>query len=378
MRKDKKTKGKIMGFIMPVFSIAVFIGIGIFIAVNIIAFLGEDFELSEYYLWLAVYLLVLYAVYFLQIIIHEGGHLVFGLLTGYTFISFRIGSFIITKEDGKFRFARFSLAGTGGQCLLCPPEEKEGKIPFVLYNFGGVIFNVIFAVVCLALYLLLPNIHVLSVALMMSAVLSLYTAAANGIPMRMGLVNNDGYNGISLGKDKQAMRSFACQLRINASMAKGARLRDMPAELFELADGADVSNPINNTITGFRCNRLLDEHRFEEMCSLAQQLIEDENVIGIYKNLLVCDISFCEMLAGECDRAVSRFTKEQKKIMAAMAKNPSVIRTQYAYALLCEKDNAKAEKHLAEFEKAAKKHPYPGDIESERELIEEARKAVAL
>ena len=84
------------------------------------------------------------------------------------------------------------------------------------------------------------------------------------------------------------------------------------------------------------------------------------------------------MLAGECDRAVSRFTKEQKKIMAEMAKNPSVIRTQYAYALLCEKDNAKAEKHLAEFEKAAKKHPYPGDIESERELIEEARKAVAL
>lgn len=378
MKKDKKTKGRIMGIIMPVFSIAVFIGIGVFIASNIIAYLGEDFKISEYYLWLAVYLIVLYVVYFLQIVVHEGGHLVFGLLTGYTFISFRIGSFIITKEDGKLRFARFSLAGTGGQCLLCPPEEKEGKIPFTLYNLGGVIFNVIFAAICLTLYLILPNIHVFSVALVMSAVLSLYTAAVNGIPMRMGLVNNDGYNGISLGKDKQAMRSFACQLRVSASMAKGARLRDMPLEHFELADGADASNPINNTITVFKCNRLLDEHRFEQTRALAQQLIEDENVIGIYKNLLVCDIAFCEMLAGECDRAASRFTKEQKKIMAAMATNPSVIRTQYAYSLLCEKDNAKAEKYLAAFEKAAKKHPYSGDIESERELIEAAREAVIL
>ena len=32
--------------------------------------------------------------YFLQIVVHEAGHLVFGLLTGYQYSSFRIGSFI--------------------------------------------------------------------------------------------------------------------------------------------------------------------------------------------------------------------------------------------------------------------------------------------
>ena len=38
-------------------------------------------------------ILMLYAAILIQIIIHEGGHLVFGLLSGYKFSSFRIFNF---------------------------------------------------------------------------------------------------------------------------------------------------------------------------------------------------------------------------------------------------------------------------------------------
>jgi hypothetical protein len=38
----------------------------------------------------------------------------------------------------------------------------------------------------------------------------------------------------------------------------------------------------------------------------------------------------------------------------------------------------KSEKHLESFEKLAKKYPYSGDIESERELLAEIRTAVNL
>ena len=48
--------------------------------------------------------------------------------------------------------------------------------------------------------------------------------------------------------------------------------------------------------------------------------------------------------------------------MRQMRMNPSILRTQYAYALL-------AGAYLAQFEGAVKHHPYPGEIESERELI---------
>ena len=56
----------------------------------------------------------------------------------------------------------------------------------------------------------------------------------------------------------------------------------------------------------------------------------------------------------------------------AMKKFPAVLRTEYAYALLEEKDGEKAGKIREEFEKMAEKYPYPCDIEAERELMETA------
>ena len=85
--------------------------------------------------------------YFLQIVVHEAGHLVFGRLTGYQYSSFRIGSFMWVKLDGKIRLKRYSMSGTGGQCLMAPPEMVDGKIPYVLYNFGGAIANIVVSVV---------------------------------------------------------------------------------------------------------------------------------------------------------------------------------------------------------------------------------------
>lgn len=85
----------------------------------------------------------MYAFMLIQIIIHESGHLVFGLFTGYKFSSFRIFSFMWVKENGKVRLRRLSIAGTGGQCLMSPPDMVEGRIPVVLYNLGGSFMNIL-------------------------------------------------------------------------------------------------------------------------------------------------------------------------------------------------------------------------------------------
>ena len=51
-------------------------------------------------------LLGMYAALFFHLIVHEAGHLVFGLLTGYEFCSFRIASFMWLKENGKLKLKR--------------------------------------------------------------------------------------------------------------------------------------------------------------------------------------------------------------------------------------------------------------------------------
>ena len=68
-------------------------------------------------------------------------------------------------------------------------------------------------------------------------------------------------------------------------------------------------------------------------------------------------------------------TPDLEKILKAMKKTPSVLRTEYAYALLAEKDPDKAEGIRAQFEKSAAASPYPGDILSERELMDIAAEA---
>lgn len=79
----------------------------------------------------------MYLAIILQIIIHEAGHLIGGILTGYKFSSFRIFNFMFIKENDKLKLKKLSLAGTGGQCLMSPPEFIEGKVPYILYNLGG-------------------------------------------------------------------------------------------------------------------------------------------------------------------------------------------------------------------------------------------------
>ena len=83
--------------------------------------------------------------FFLNIALHEAGHLIFGLLSGYGFVSYRLGSLMWMRENGRIVLKRFSLAGTGGQCLMSPPGGPDGDFPLMMYNFGGAAVNLVTA-----------------------------------------------------------------------------------------------------------------------------------------------------------------------------------------------------------------------------------------
>lgn len=61
-----------------------------------------------------------------------------------------------------------------------------------------------------------------------------------------------------------------------------------------------------------------------------------------------------------------------KKIMQAMKNFPSVIRTEYVYALLFERDVESAEKIKKRFEEQVRSYPYESDVMSEMELMRTA------
>ncbi len=323
-------------------------------------------------LFLAALFVVFMAEFFLQLLIHEVGHLVFGLATGYKFSSFRIFSLMWVNESGKVRFRRLGIVGTGGQCLMSPPELVNGKMPFLLYNLGGVFANLISSAAAVMLYFVVSDITFLAGAFLIFAVIGVGTALMNGIPMRTGTIDNDGYNALSLCRCKEAQRALWIQMKIGEELTNGIRIKDMPEEWFDVPSDEAMKNSLVAAVGVYACNRMVDAGRFEEADKLMEHLLEiDSGIVGLHRNMLICDRIYIELITENRKDVVEAFLNdEQKKFMKAMGEYPSVIRTEYAYALLFERDAAKAATLKTEFEKCAKTYPYPADIQSDRELME--------
>ena len=313
---------------------------------------------------------------FIHIIIHETGHLIFGLLSGYSFSSFRIFSFMWLKENGKLRLKRQSIAGTGGQCIMIPPDMVDGKFPVVLYNLGGILLNAVSSIVFLALFFLCLDFPILAAIMLWLFVLGVLMAVMNGVPTSTGSINNDGYNAMALSRDPEAMEAFWIQLRIVDKTTKGLRLKQMPAEWFKVPSDEGMKNSMTASRGVFACNRLMDEGRYQEADSLMEHILGiDSGIVGLHRSLLICDRICLELMYKNRRDVVEKMqTEEQKNFMKAMKKFLPVLRTNYLIAMFMENDMTKADKIMTEFEKQAKLYPYETDIASERELIRTACK----
>ena len=372
MAKEKK-KQTAKGHLI---SICFYTVLGVILGLAMISFvewqLPEGIGSSEKAYRICVMLVFLYLSFFIHIVLHETGHLIFGLMSGYQFSSFRIGTHMLMKENGKLVHRKIKIAGTGGQCLMIPPEMVDGKFPVVLYNLGGSIVNLVVAALMIPVFVAIDKSSVFALFVFLFIAMGAITGLSNGIPMRTKTVDNDGYNAISLGKSRESMRAFWIQMKTNEQLTKGIRTKDMPEEWFEVPSDDAMKNPMVATIGVYAASRMMDQHRFEEAGKLIDYMLKIETgMVALHRNLLICDQIYLELIGqNRSDRVEALYTKELKKFMKAMKTFPSVIRLEYAYRLLAEHDPESAAKSMAAFEKVAATYPYPNDINTERELME--------
>ena len=309
--------------------------------------------------------------FYVQLILHEAGHLVCGLATGYRFVSFRIGSWAWQLEQGRIRLRRFHLAGTAGQCLLAPPPLTDGKMPYILYNLGGPLANLLTAVVLGLAAVLLPGTGIVRMFCGTQALVGLLLALTNGLPLR-GLVNNDGSNALSLGRDPAALRSLWVQLSVNARQAEGVRLREMPAEWFTLPPDDQLQNSMTAVLAILCENRRMDAHDFDAAAELIDHLDQTPHALmPLYQHLLLCDRLTIALLRRE-DAApwlMEWETRPVRQFRAQMKEFPAVLRTEYAAALHLG-DAQKAAQLRTRFVQRCASYPYPAEVQSEQELMD--------
>ena len=319
-------------------------------------------------------LLLLIAVYLgllVHIVLHEGGHLAAGLATGYSFVSFRIGSIMLQKKEGRLRVCRYQLAGTGGQCLLAPPPWREDGFPALLYNLGGPLANLVTAALCgLGAWLLAEAAPVPAFLLGSWALIGGYLGLVNGIPLKIQGMPNDGYNALCLRGDKAAQRAIWAQLAINAAQTEGARLKDLPAGWFELPDGAGPDDPLKGAVWVCRYNRLVDEGRYDEAAALRDTLLGGgAKLAAVHRYSLEADRAFFQIVNGEAAAGLAALEGgELKAFLRQMKSHPGIALVSWAGALAAGKAD-KAEKCRRAFDKALAGWPYAGDAAAIRELL---------
>lgn len=359
----KKRWKKIL-FLTVIFIVGILLGVGM---AALEKHMGHELRGREL---LAVFVFFMAGMW-LSVVLHEGGHMICGLLSGYRFVSFRIGNVMLLRDESRFHLKQFSLAGTGGQCLLDPPDFQEGNFPYILYNLGGFLANLLAAAVCAIICLAAePGEYGMLFCIVFGAV-NLYLGLVNGIPLRVGGIDNDGKNMVSMGKSGAARRNLWLQLRVNGELVRGKRLRDMPKEWFELPKVQELTDGLSAAMGSVAVSRLLDEQRFSEAAVLGEEVLEKASgLLDIQKKMLKGELLFMEIIGAQsADKLEEYNTKEFQKFLAVTRKYPSTVRLKYAYALLWEKDQVKAEKEKAYFENCIRVYPNKGEILGEKELM---------
>lgn len=359
-------------FVIQCIYLATSITLGFFLVKYTEATYGELDKEAILAIYTSIFLYIL--CNYLQVALHEAGHLLFGLLTGYQFLSIRFYSLTLVRRNGKLSCKKLSIPGTGGQCLMIPPRENGLEAPCFLYNLGGIIMNFLTALVAILTLFLMPELP-----LFFGLLLIVFTASGilcgilNGLPARFIGMANDGYNVRALAKDQIARRSFRLQLMITERQYNGIRLKDLPTEWFELPVGADRTNVMNAHIIFAAYNRELDRLDY----AAAELILREIELLlpklpESFRNSVDLNLIYLSLINGESREKVKQLLTKQTKSLLKSPKNEiNLRRIAYAYYLLYEENDKEAGKALVKLKELARKYPVTAEAEMNLILAEQ-------
>ncbi|MDO4497450.1 MAG: hypothetical protein Q4B58_06455 [Bacteroidales bacterium] len=305
----------------------------------------------------------------LQFALHELGHLLGGLATGYKFVSIRLYRFTLVKEQDRLRLKQFDLPGTGGQCIMTLPDDTDSeRVPYFWFNAGGVLTNLLLVAGSAFMLMHLECPKLIDALLFQMAFVGTLFALINGIPLKPNGMSNDGRNILILSLSRQERRYYLRTMQIAGALSQGTRLKEMPREWF------DENSPENAHQTFSFANRLNyicwleDQGRFEEARSMCEELQawDDKQLPLILRIELTTEQITLELLTSCRKEVIAKlWTPQVKKCIEIGSRyaSPKMV-ARLAIALLYDKDELLAAELYNEL--LRKRHLYlmPSEVET--------------
>lgn len=312
---------------------------------------------------------VMFAAYVLSNILYISAPVVTGLLTGYKFVYAEgFGFFVRKDKDGKITFKRKPGRATYNVYMTPPAFEKwQAVYPVNLFSRVIAFWTVSLIIFIAAVYLFVQWYYI--EAWYCFCAFSWFSANA------VLFTTADKFKRISSIKNNRDL-CRVCRINeaINANLYKGIPLNEQPEEYFDVslyenkADAADI-------LWG-KMNRLLAEGKLCEADKLIDEILDEKCPLGtLIKHLSYLDRIYIRLVSGASDDEITDLlTDETERFMNSNSSLITVIRTQFALAVLYYRDYESAENYRARFEKEVKASVCPADLIAEIKLIDEAGK----
>lgn len=364
---------KIFNFLKVVINIAYFVSmmmLGIYMVEKWI-----ELEFIDFFSKLLIMTLGIYVVYFISIIWHELGHLIFGIRARLKFDSFSIYKFKITKKNNKLMIKKSpTIPGIGGYCQMIFDENKEyDKKMITLYFWGGIIFNFIFVIIFSILLAFSDNTY-LNIIEMSFISTNLYLALYNLVPViNISGVSSDMLKVINLLNDQEYIKVLSRVFTIQNLLSSGCELKDIDENLFYMP--TDFGNYSNIIMAQYYIDYIAEKKQYKEAIEYIKIVLESTKDILSKPNINLLKISLIYYaFKGNYDmKIISEYwNNDIKKYLELMKNNqPQFLGINYMYSSLIEKDKKIAKKYLKKFQQIKKKHPDKKTIEETEQIIAE-------
>ena len=320
-------------------------------------------------------ILLLFVAFFLQVIIHEAGHMVAGLLRGWSFMSFMVLGLVLSKRDGRFYLSHFAIPGVGGQCLMSPPKGGDTDFGIAFYNAGGILMNILVALV--SVVLLVVYCHDLSwdlnIFLASLCISGIVFAATNGIPACQGGIPNDGKNIEQLRKDSFATYIFLTTMDVMGKLQQGCPVGDAMDRYLSRGQKLDYANPIHVMAVNFDLSSAVARLDFETAYEILDAMKSEEHkIVSIYQKEILFEKVFLYLVAPRDGVDVGELIDSEtlKYFEMQTAFRPTALRVKYAFARLYECNEEKADIIYRQFQKVCERYHVRGEVVSEQKLME--------
>ena len=267
---------------------------------------------------------------YVHIFLHEGGHFLFGKLSGYRLVSFQVRHFKYSQADHSLHHMQTASPLLAGQCLMAPPKGDYAELPYRGYLLGGILAN---ALTGAALYATAFSMELKSGSLfVLFSLVPVWMALANLLPK----AQNDGALLREVSRSLHARELLFRQLEMAQLIEEKVPFAELPDAYFaSLKDAQYQKTFLVDYFYMVAYVRALGELDFEEADSLLQTFSANRPVKeSVYWPIYVMESLFCDALFG-------RLTKAEEKYIQIQA-HPLLKRYWYAnnrirasYAFFC-------------------------------------------